>query len=302
MTNAIEKLFQEAQSKATGLLAAGFMDLATGKTVYLHGDVPVPTASVYKIFILARLFQMQKEGSLCLSSKHVLTEDEISIGSGILDKSKVGTEYSLMDYVMLMMSVSDNTATDYLASLTGFDSIRQYVIEALGLTSTKCELNCMDLLTRCYGVSAEEYLQKCDSDTWFDAHMGSYFRCEEAVNNQTTAKDIVRFFSLLYNGQLVDPDSDRQMLDIMAQCQTNSRIPAKLPDGVTVAHKTGSIDHLANDAGIVMTQKGDYVLALFYNGNVGTRAEYDRTSFSEFGTQILSDLSYQVYQTYMANT
>lgn len=298
LKNTVEKLFYESQSKGTGLLAAGFMDLATGETAFINENAPVPMASVYKVFVLAELFRLQKEGKLSLQDKHILQESEKSIGSGTLESAAVGTEFSLMDYVMLMMSISDNTATDYLVGLAGLENVRDHILIPLGLDATKCYFNCIDLLTRYYGVTVEEYREQCKQDTWFDAHMNPFFRCEEKENNQTSPKDMVRFFELLYKGQVVDGESDREMLGIMAQCQTNSRIPAKLPADVTVAHKTGSIDHLANDAGIVYTDKGDYILALFYNGNVGSREEYEASEFSAHGTNLLSELSYDIYQAY----
>ncbi len=59
-----------------------------------------------------------------------------------------------------------------------------------------------------------------------------------------------------------DPDTDRQILDVLFKCQSTLLIPAKLSSGVRSAHKTGSIDHLANDCGIVYTDCGNYVLTM----------------------------------------
>ena len=297
----IEALFRDAQSKGTGLLAAGFMDLSTGETAYLNPDTAFPTASVFKIFVLCQLFYMKKTGTFDLDEKHILQESDKSIGSGELEKAPAGTEFTMMDFVMLMMSISDNTATDYLVNAAGFENIRKNVIEPLGLTSTKCHFGCMDLLTRCYGVTLEEYRAKCVGSGWFDAHMGSYFRCTEEKNNQTTPRDLVKLLSLMNEGRVVDAENDRQMLDIMAQCKTNSRIPAKLPEGTRVEHKTGTIDHLANDAGIVRTPKGDYILVYSYNGNVASREEYTTTKYAQLGDAILSQLSCDVYRTYLQN-
>lgn len=301
MKSIIKNLFHQAQSKGTGRLSAGFMDLTTGETVYLNGDAPNPTASVYKIFVLCQLFYMQKERQLSFCHKHTLLEEEKSIGSGVLEKAEAGTEYTLMDYVMLMMTISDNTATDYLVKLAGKENIRRNVLERLGLHDSKCDMTCMENLVACYNTTLEEYRDRCNSGSWYDSHMGSYFLCQEEKNNQTTARDMVKILSLMDQGQAIDPDSDRQMLDIMAQCKTNARIPALLPNSVRVEHKTGSIDHLANDVGIVRTHKGDYILALFYNGNIGSREEYISTSFSEVGNKILSELSYDIYNAFIAN-
>ena len=297
----IEALFRDAQSKGTGLLAAGFMDLTTGETAYLNPDTAFPTASVFKIFVLCQLFKMKKAGIFDLSQKHILQESEKSIGSGELEKVPAGTEFTMLDYVMLMMSISDNTATDYLCKRAGFDNIRKNIIEPLDLTATKCHFGCMDLLTRYYGVTLEEYRDKCAGTGWFDAHMGSYFRCTEEKNNQTSPRDLIKLLSLMNEGKVVDAENDLQMLDIMAQCKTNSRIPAKLPEGTRVEHKTGTIDRLANDAGIVRTPKGDYILVYSYNGNVASREEYTTTKRAQVGDAILSQLSLDVYNTYLQN-
>ncbi len=87
----------------------------------------------------------------------------------------------------------------------------------------------------------------------------------------------------------------------MLQRKTNARIPAKLPDGVTVAHKTGSIDHLTNDCGIVFSPYGDYVLTLFYNGNRASEEEYEGTDWGDAGNRILSQLSADIYTAYTKN-
>ena len=63
-----------------------------------------------------------------------------------------------------------------------------------------------------------------------------------------------------------------------------------------VAHKTGSIDHLANDCGIVCTDCGDYVLTLFYNGNLASEEEYEGSEWTAVGDRVLSGLSAQVYR------
>lgn len=296
--NTIENLFQQAQAKGTGQLAAGFMDLSTGDTVYLNGDTPIPPASVVKIFILCQLFQMEKDGKLSFSTKHTLLESEKSIGSGILEKAQAGTEFTVWDYINLMMSVSDNTATDYLTVLAGKDNIRKNIFERLGLSNSTIELNALEVLTCYYNTTLEKYRKMCTGSSWFDSYMGSFFRCEEKRNNQTTARDMVKLLSLMNKGQVISPESDKRMLDIMAECKTNSRIPALLPEGVRVEHKTGSVDHVANDAGIVRTEKGDYILVMFYNGNIGSREEYDTTRYTQVGDKILRELSYDIYQAF----
>ena len=300
MYERIRNVMEEAAGQVTGLLGVGFKDLTTGEEVYLNGDTAFPTASVFNIFVLCELFRREQEGTFSFSDRHTLLNCEKSIGSGILEKAEEGTVYSMMDYAMLMMSISDNTASDYLFGVAGRENIRKHIIEPLGLSNTKIDLNCAQLLTHNYDVTIEEYRRIVDVENGrFHRRNGSFFLCEKERNNQSSPRDMVKLLSLMYQGKLLGADSDRRMLDIMRQCQTNARIPAKLPEGVTVAHKTGSIDHVTNDSGIVFTGSGDYVLSLFYNGNLASEEEYEGTSWGTAGTALLAQLSSDIYNAYL---
>lgn len=300
MTAHIRQIIKEAAHKGTGLLGVGFKDLATGEEIYLNGDTAFPTASVFKIFVLCELFRREQKGTFSFDEQHTLLNCEKSIGSGILEQAEEGTVYSMMDYAMLMMSISDNTASDYLFSMAGRDNIRKNIIEPLGLTNTKIDLNCAQLLTYNYDVTIEEYRKIVDAENGrFHRWNSPYFLCQTEKNNQSSPRDMVKLLSLMYDGKLLGTDSDQRMIDIMRQCKTNARIPAKLPEGTPVAHKTGSIDHLTNDCGIVYTDNGDYVLTLFYNGNLASEEEYEGTNWGDVGNSILSQLSADIYNAYM---
>ena len=300
MYERIRNVMEQAAGQVSGLLGVGFKDLTTGEEIYLNGDTAFPTASVFKIFVLCELFRREKEGTFSFSDRHTLLNCEKSIGSGILEKAEEGTVYSMMDYAMLMMSISDNTASDYLFGVAGRENIRQHIIEPLGLTNTKIDFNCAQLLTTNYDISIEEYRRIVDVENGrVHRRNAPFFLCQTEKNNQSSPRDMVKLLSLMYEGKLLGADSDRRMIDIMLQCQTNARIPAKLPEGVTVAHKTGSIDHVTNDSGIVFTGCGDYVLSLFYNGNLASEEEYEGTEWGTVGTALLAQLSADIYDAYI---
>lgn len=204
----------------------------------------------------------------------------------------------MMDYAVLMMAISDNTAADYLYQLVGPKAIHEHIFQPLGMTNSLCNTEGRSLLNAYYGVTVEEYRRKDAAGERFHARNGSYFRCEEPKNKQTTPRDMIKLLSALYAGTFTDPETDQRILDVMHKCQSKLLMPAKLPAGVRIAHKTGSIDHLANDCGIVHTHCGRYVLALFYNGNLASEEEYEGTSWTQMGDQVLSRLSAEIYQIY----
>ena len=85
----------------------------------------------------------------------------------------------------------------------------------------------------------------------------------------------------------------------MKQCQTNSRIPKYLPDGCNAAHKTGTMTRVANDAGIVYTPAGDFILSLFYNGNVASEEEYNANATGRLGDELLANLARDICLAFM---
>ncbi|MBR5537154.1 MAG: serine hydrolase [Clostridia bacterium] len=297
MIEKLNQLFEETARKGTGLLGIGFKDLTTGEELYYNGDKVFPLASVYKIFVLCELFRRQKEGTFSFAERHTLLESEKRIGSGILELIGEGAVLSMMDYTMLMMVISDNTSTSLLQQYTPAEDIRDHLIEPLGLRDTLFIPGAG--LCDYYGVTVEEYKKITSTGGRFHARNGSYFRCAEPKNKQSSPRDMLKVLSMLQEGNLIDADSDRQILDIMQKCQTNDRIPKLLPAGVTVAHKTGSIDHLANDCGIVYTDCGAYVLTLFYNGNLASEEEYEGTEWTAVGNSLLSRLSRDIYDIFI---
>lgn len=294
----LKALFEEAAKTVTGPLCVGFKDLNSGEEMYCNGDKVFPTASVYKTFVLCELFRRQKEGTFSFADTHTLLESDKSIGSGILELIGEGAVLSMMDYAVLMIAISDNTAADYLYQLVGPKAIHENIIEPLGMTNTLCNAEGRSLLNKYYGMTVEEYRRKDASGERFYAHNGSYFRCEEPINKQTTARDMVKLLSAVYGGTFTDPDTDRQILDVLFKCQSTLLIPAKLPSGVRIAHKTGSIDHLANDCGIVYTDCGNYVLTMSYNGNLASAEEYESTSGIAKGKEVLGRLSADIYRVF----
>lgn len=79
---------------------------------------------------------------------------------------------------------------------------------------------------------------------------------------KTTARDIAVFYAKLYHHEFTSKESSEEMIDLLKRQRLNDRIPKYLPDSVEVAHKTGELGGVKHDAGIIFTEKGDYVLVL----------------------------------------
>lgn len=290
---AIRRIAEKYDAKTTGDLGLLFTDLKTGETVTVNPDKELPAASTFKVFLLAEFLRQCEEGKYNLMDRHELKEEFVSPGSGVLCDLIPGMNLTLLDYARLMMMLSDNTATDYLYSLTGRDNIKNNVIDAFGLSRTKCDYPCKLLIETYFDpahkkVAGERNWRNTDD-----------YLCLTATNDSTSPNDMAKVLKMAYDKTLFSPWVSEQMIDIMKRCHTNSRIPKELPRDVEVAHKTGTMDKVANDCGIVYTEKGDYVLCLFYNGNTATQEEYDANIKGRFSDGLLAEISKEIYAAYM---
>ena len=290
---AIRRIAEKYDAKTTGDLGLLFTDLKTGETVTVNPDKELPAASTFKVFLLAEFLRQCEEGKYNLMDRHELKEEFVSPGSGVLCDLIPGMNLTLLDYARLMMMLSDNTATDYLYSLTGRDNIKNNVIDAFGLSRTKCDYPCK-LLIETYFDPAHKKV--AGERNWRNT---DYYLCLTATNDSTSPNDMAKVLKMAYDKTLFSPWVSEQMIDIMKRCHTNSRIPKELPRDVEVAHKTGTMDKVANDCGIVYTEKGDYMLCLFYNGNTATQEEYDANVKGRFSDGLLAEISKEIYAAYM---
>lgn len=291
---------EQYQANSNAPLGFAFKDLQTGESICFHGDEPFPTASAFKVYVLAALYQKIQNGELSRTDCIPLAEEQKAVGSGVLSLLDAGLNLTVKDYAMLMMTISDNTATDVLYALTGREYIQEHVIRPLGLTQTKCDYNTHDLIDTYYEMNGRTIEEMLADYGGVPSYRNSpCYACQTEKNDQTSPLDAQKLYEALYRGEWITPEVSREMIGILKECQTNSRIPHFLPPFTTVAHKTGTLDRLAVDTGIVYTPKGDYFLALFYNGNLASEADYDADPSGLVGDRYLAECSRDIYHAFM---
>lgn len=107
----------------------------------------------------------------------------------------------------------------------------------------------------------------------------------------TTASDVALFFKKLYTGELTDREYTNKMLTLLKEQRLNGKLPKYLPDDLIVAHKTGELDDVTHDAGIVYSSKGDYIIVVL--------AEADDRDLRE---ERIANISKNVYNYFAAET
>ena len=273
----IEKLLKETDAT----FGVSIRHLQSGEEVRIRANEPFQMASVFKVPILLALFEQVHKGRIDLTTRIALTEEERVPGSGILQELDPGLPVTIKDLATLMTIVSDNMATDVLLGMLGKDAVRE-TAGRLGAENISIVHSCWELLSLAVGMEPEPYseeawkqlTERLEMDV--DEVPGQENRVmgKERENNLCTPDDMTELFVKLAEGTYISPTVSESVLDILYRQQLNDRIPARLPAGTKVAHKTGTIASAVNDAGIIDLPggKGPLIISIFSAGNPTTES------------------------------
>ena len=242
----LQARFAELEAKAgAAALAVSIADLETGAVFHYHADRWFHAASTIKVAILVGVFGAIFRGELLPQSRVHVRNRFLSAFDGSpyrvrLDRDanpdvhrEVGRTLRVSELADAMITTSSNLATNLLLDLVGLD-VLQRSIDGFGLDG-------IDLRR---GV---------EDETAF----------EHGINNRITANGLVGLLRLIGEERTYSPALSRQMVDVLHGQQFKSGIPAGLPRGARVAHKTGEISTIAHDAGLVyLPDRRPYALAV----------------------------------------
>ena len=236
---------------ASGAQAVGlyFRPLPTGDSLALDADARIHAASTMKVPVMIQVFRDAEAGRFGLDDSITVRNEFRSMVDGSpyalseaddSDRSlyeRVGGLATIRELVELMITVSSNLAANLLIDL----------VDARRVTAT----------ARALGADSLEVLRGVEDQKAYDA----------GLSNTTTARDLGVVLAAIAQGRAAGEASCREMEDILARQRFNDRIPAGLPPGTRVAHKTGEITRIHHDAAIVTAANGTrYVLVVLVRG------------------------------------
>lgn len=207
-------------------------DYDTGNYADVNADEVFATASIIKLPVLVQLFRSIEKNQLTLNEKMPLTEYYRTEGSGSLQFKAANSEYSIDTLARIMITESDNSATNMLMARLGSMTDINSGIRQWGLKHT--------------------YVQ-----TWLPDLGGT---------NHSTARDMATILYNIDNPKFLSINSREKIFDYMGHVHNNRLIAAGLPAGATFLHKTGDIGKMLGDAGIVYTPNNKkYIIVIFAN-------------------------------------
>ena len=205
-------------------------DYQTGNYANLNADKIYPTASIIKLPVLVQVFRSIEKNQFTLSDKMTLTDYYRAEGSGSLQFKAENSVYSIDTLARMMITESDNSATNMLMARLGSMNDVNSGIRRWGLKHT--------------------YVQN-----WLPDYAGT---------NHSTARDMATILYNLDNPEFLSNASREKIFDYMGHVHNNRLIAAGLPQGAEFLHKTGDIGKMLGDAGIVYTTNGKkYIVVMF---------------------------------------
>jgi beta-lactamase class A len=254
-------------------VAVAFRDLETGRELMLNPGVSFHAASTMKVPVMLELYRESQAGELSLDSRLPVRNEFKSIADGSTfsvspeDDSeqtlyrKVGGTETVRELLRLMITESSNLATNILIERVTPERVMR--------------------LMRSMGARDIRVLRGVEDGKAF----------EKGLNNTTTARDLLVLLRAVAEGRAVSAKASREMAEVLAAQKFNEGIPAGLPAGTRVAHKTGSITKHEHDAGIVYPAgRKPYVLVVLVRGIAEPArahkliADISRAAYDSLGT------------------
>ena len=223
----LEKVVQDSLKGTTGTYALVIKNYETGQTYTLNDHQKFESASLYKLWVMATVFDQIKQEKF--EHTDVLTETIPRLNEifGIDKENAELTEGSIsltVDSALnQMITISHNYAAMLLSKKVGVSKVQAFLNDH-GLTESNT------------GKTGEA--------------------------PTTTASDIAKFLDYLYNGKLASMADTKAMIDLLKAQKLNSKIPAKLPKSVVIAHKTGELGTVSHDAAIIYSTNGPYIFVM----------------------------------------
>jgi beta-lactamase class A len=251
-----------------GKIAVAVKHLTTGEEYYLNADEPMPTASLIKLAVMVETFWQAEEGKVKLDKTLTLTREDKVPGAGVLtDSFTPGATFALKDAVRLMITVSDNTATNKVLDEIGIPSTNERM-EKLGFKNTK--INAKVFKGSTTSIAPE--------------------RTKQFGLGSTTAREMVQLLELIHKRKVVSEKACDEMLGILLKNQDNNMLVRHLPPGTSVAHKTGAVTAARTDAGIVSVRdpadkkvKPVFAICVLTNENEDQRWVVDNAAQATIG-------------------
>jgi len=245
----LDRIQTRIQLEPGAQVGLAYMDLGSDDTLFLNADTSFHAASTMKVPVMIELFRRSSTGSFGMNQRLMIVNQFASIVDGsayALDPNsdsdttlyhRVGDRVPVDTLLRLMITRSSNLATNTLIALVGAEDVNR-TMQSLG-------------------AQRIQVLRGVEDGKAFD----------KGLINTTTARDLAIILAAIEEGRAASPAATNEMRQILLAQEFNEKIPAGLPPGIRVAHKTGEITAHSHDAAIVYPPaRKPYVIVVLTRG------------------------------------
>jgi beta-lactamase class A len=277
----IEKLSQGL----AGRIGFAAQEIGGKEVIAVNGDKSFVMASTYKVAIAAAVLDRVDRGELSLDQMVNITPDMMMIGDAALSDTFVhpGLQLSIANLIDVMITESDNTATDISMGLAGGPAAVTKYLRRLGISDFRVDRLTGEIIGDFYGlpgpatmkVATEAFRARPELVTILDDRNLGF---EADPRDQATPLAMLQLLLAIDSGKATSAKSRDFLLGVMSRTRTGAaRLKGLLPRGTPVAHKTGTIGGVANDVGYITLPDGRrFAIVVFTNSSATPVADRDR--------------------------
>ena len=238
--------------------------LKTGKVVQINADTVFPTASIVKVPILLGIINKIKQGELSFHQEFAYHDSMLYAGVDMLGSFRNGEKIELSKLLMLMLSMSDNTASLWLQKIAGTGTAINNLMANNGFNTTY--------------VNSKTIGRENDRTQygW----------------GQTTPKEMAAIFEKMYNRQIISDSLSQKMIRLLGRNYWDEEALSEIPPTIFVASKSGAVDASRSEILLVMA-KEPYILSVFTKNNKDR--SWNGNNEAWVLTRKLSKLAYEFY-------
>ena len=251
-----------------GDFAVAFRNLSdTSQSFYINGKEMFHAASTMKTPVMIELYKQADAGNFSLDDS-ILVKNEFR---------------SIVDSSRFQMDISEDSEGELYEMIGQYRTIRQFIDDMITMSSNlatnilieKVGAQNVTQTMRSYGADSIKVLRGVED-------IKAY---ERGLSNRTTAFDESIIYSRLGRGEAINEQASEEMIEILKMQHFNDMIPAKLPEDVQVAHKTGWITGVHHDSGLIMLPNGKKYVLILLSKNASNRDKV-MTTFADISRQV----------------
>jgi len=283
--SSVEQDLVKLAKASSGEMGVTAIHIESGRRIAIKTSERFPMASTYKLPIAIHLLTLVDEGKEQLERIIKIEPKDIRPGGvPLTDKFKFGVSaVSVHDLLELMLTVSDNTASDLILRLAGGPQAVTARMRSLGIEDMSIDRSTIEHVFDMFGLSLppesewgpDKYVSILTSVP-ADKQRAAAEQYVHDPRDTSTPDAMASLLVHLYRRNLLKPETARLLFGIMGRCQTGvGRLKGLLPAGTTVAHKSGTAVGIINDVGVITlpNDAGHIAIVVFIKGSKLSVAE-----------------------------